>query len=128
MTVMESKVRSRFTQYLAKCCGKGHPVRHLFVLTVSVLVGWLLAAVIGVLLCRSSLNSRQREFALKCDNHKEVSWFNSSLPLCLLSTPLPFHAMKIGIPLRRIQHRAHICKNMLKFARTCLNLNICFML
>lgn len=51
---------------------KGKPVRHVAVLVVCVLLGWLLACVIGVVLYRSSSKSTTREFSLKCDNHKEV--------------------------------------------------------
>lgn len=51
---------------------KGKPVRHVAVLVVCVLLGWLLACVIGVVLYRSSSKSTTREFSLKCDNHKEI--------------------------------------------------------
>ncbi|KAG0604865.1 hypothetical protein M758_9G014700 [Ceratodon purpureus] len=54
------------------CSGKASLVRHALVLAVCVLLGWLLASIIGVLLYRSSLSSRNKEFALKCDNHKEI--------------------------------------------------------
>lgn len=75
MAVMECRARLRFkklARVVPGCSSMGSPVRHVLVLSACVLVGWLLAALIGVLLYRSSLNSRSKEFALKCDNHKEV--------------------------------------------------------
>ena len=92
--LMESGVRlrlrsKRLSRLMPCCSGMANPVRHAFVLTVCVLVGWILASIIGVLLYRSSLNSRNKEFTLKCYNHKEVKssinlLFASSAHPCLL--------------------------------------------
>lgn len=53
---------------------KRNPVRHVAGLVVFIFVGWVLASIIGVVLYNSSLKSRNREFSLKCDNHKEPAF------------------------------------------------------
>ena len=87
------RVRRRSQEVLVKClpsfCGRyrSNPMRHVTVLVFAVLLGWVLASVIGVVLYRSSLDSRTQEFILKCDNHKEVRYiYPRSIPTssCLL--------------------------------------------
>ncbi len=85
------RVRRRSQEVLVKCLPfswgwyRSNPLRHVTVLVFAVLLGWVLASVIGVVLYRSSLDSRTQEFILKCDNHKEVPIYpRSILTACLL--------------------------------------------